>query len=206
MKEKKGLLIACLICLFVCFALPGESAAEEVQLKRLSSKEIKALESEAEGARSCFFGHNYSFIQLNKYISGMSISLDGLKDSHNFLRNNDTFDKAIEKIKLCKKLNMKYLAIKTTVYKKNLKELKDLYNLLIQLNIDEWHLFPMEPVGRWDLNKNIVLSELEYRELCEFIDSIKNKKDVKIKEGLKKSFVRVKTYIFYVKSLKQFWV
>ena len=59
MKEKKGLLVACLICIFICLALHGKCGADEVKLKRLSSKEIKTLECQADGARNCFFDHNY---------------------------------------------------------------------------------------------------------------------------------------------------
>src|SRR3989339_279074 len=66
---------------------------------------------------------------LKKNIFGLSISLDGLVDSHNYLRQSDVFTKTTENIKLCKKNNIKYLIVKTAIYKNNLNELKDLYEI-----------------------------------------------------------------------------
>ncbi len=119
--------------------------------------------------------------ELKKYVSGLSISLDGFKDSHNSLRNADVFDKTLENIKLCKKLDINNIFIKTSVYRKNLKELEEFYKLLKELNINTWHIFPIEPCGRAKFNQEQILSQNEYLELCSFIDKIKEDKDNKIK-------------------------
>ncbi|EKD94355.1 MAG: hypothetical protein ACD_26C00097G0002 [uncultured bacterium] len=113
---------------------------------------------------------------LKKNIFGLSISLDGLVDSHNYLRQSDVFTKTTENIKLCKKNNIKYLIVKTAIYKNNLNELKDLYEIIKNIGVDEWHLFAVEPLGRAKLNKNEILSPIEYGLLCEFVDKLKNDK------------------------------
>ena len=113
---------------------------------------------------------------LKNNILGLSISLDGLENTHNYLRQSDVFNKTLENIKLCKKNNIKALCIKTAVYKKNLNKLKDLYEIIKNIEPDEWHLFAVEPIGRGEINKKEILSLMEYNILCDFVDKIRNNK------------------------------
>lgn len=117
--------------------------------------------------------------ELKKYIYALSISLDWFDESHNYLRQSNVFDKTLENIKLCKELN--YLVVKTTIYKKNIWELEELYKLMQDLQIQQWHLFPMEPMWRAKENQKEILSKEEYNLLCEFVDKIKTNKKGKLK-------------------------
>jgi len=122
---------------------------------------------------------------LKENIFGLSISIDGLIGSHNYLRQSDVFAQTLENIKLCKKYNIEYLIIKTAVYKKNINELEDLYKIIKDIGIAEWHIFAVEPLGRAKLNRDEILSPKEYGLLCEFVDKLKNdkKNEIKIRFG-----------------------
>ena len=135
--------------------------------------------------------------ELKKYVSTLSISLDGFEESHNYLRNSSVFKQTVENIKNAKKLGVKKITVKTTVYKNNFKQLKDFYKFIQYLGIDNWHLFAMEPNGRGNSSKQDVLSLEEYKQLCEFIDEMKKDKKKNIKiifEEQSDLFLGEKTY------------
>ncbi len=117
---------------------------------------------------------------INKCCDSLSISLDGFRASHNYLRQADAFDLAARNIKLAKKSGAKYLTIKTSVFKNNLAELEEFYNFIEELGADEWHFFAAEPAGRGKEYSNDLLSVEEYKKLCVFADEIK-KRQGKIK-------------------------
>jgi MoaA/NifB/PqqE/SkfB family radical SAM enzyme len=111
--------------------------------------------------------------KLKELVVSLSISLDGFDESHNYLRGDAIFDRVLANIRLAKETGLGYLVLKTTVYQKNLGQLREFYEFIQKLGIDEWHLFAMEPVGRGRQNQDDILSVDEYLKLCEFIDSIK---------------------------------
>ena len=72
----------------------------------------------------------------------ISISLDGLKETHeSFRKVSNCFDKIIENIKKLQKVpSVKIVQVTTVANKKNLHELEDLYNLMKELNIISWRV------------------------------------------------------------------
>lgn len=112
---------------------------------------------------------------LKKYLVAMSVSLDGFGENHNKLRNSLVYQKTLENIKLAVKSNFNSLVIKTTVFKDNLNELNEFYRFISDLGIKKWHLFAMEPIGRGWENQRILSIE-QYKQLCDFVDSIKKTK------------------------------
>lgn len=117
--------------------------------------------------------------KLSGYLSSLSISLDGFEKSHNKLRNAKVYEIVLKNIELAAKL-MKYLVIKTTVYKDNFRELEGFYKFVGDLGVNEWHLFAMEPIGR-GADNDLIISIDEYREFCEFVDKIKKDKNRKLR-------------------------
>ncbi len=81
-------------------------------------------------------------------VASISLSLDGLKDNHDWLRNKPgIFDKTIELIKKIKEMNIK-LQVNTLVYKRNLMDLPYILKILIENKIDVWELFFLIRTGR----------------------------------------------------------
>jgi radical SAM protein with 4Fe4S-binding SPASM domain len=76
--------------------------------------------------------------RLAKYVHGVQISLDGMKDGHEYLRGRESFEKAVRGIKNASK----YLdvSIATMVHKGNLKEFEKLEDFVLKIGAKEWNL------------------------------------------------------------------
>ncbi|MEI7750597.1 MAG: radical SAM protein [Candidatus Omnitrophota bacterium] len=79
------------------------------------------------------------------------VSLDGLKETHNFIRRNpQSFDRAVAGLKALVSLRKKYgydhtIAIATLILKNNIDELYDLYNFADELGADSFDPMPYLP-------------------------------------------------------------
>ncbi len=94
-------------------------------------------------------------------IESISISLDGLKSTHeSFRRVPGSFDKIMKAIDLLKDVDtLRYLQITTVANKKNLLELEDVYKLLLEKGIKEWRVMCVDPIGRATDNDDILLDK-----------------------------------------------
>jgi MoaA/NifB/PqqE/SkfB family radical SAM enzyme len=110
--------------------------------------------------------------KISKLIAGISISLDGFEESHNYLRGGNFYKKTLENIKLLKE-NKIIPSIKTAVFQKNINELDDFYAFLKKMGIVQWQISPMELIGRANDNKGDMLSMSDYIRLCEFVDKLR---------------------------------
>jgi len=72
-------------------------------------------------------------------ISNIAISLDGLKETHDFMRTKGSYDKIMDALALLQQENMPSSII-TTVNNKNLTELYELYQELLKKNVANWQL------------------------------------------------------------------
>lgn len=105
----------------------------------------------------------------------VSVSLDGMKESHNWLRNNEiSYDRAVNAIKLFLKSG-KFNVVEpiTCVNGKNINQLEDMYNMFVDMGVRAWRLFTIFPKGRAELNKELLLNRDLILELFNFI---KNKR------------------------------
>jgi radical SAM protein with 4Fe4S-binding SPASM domain len=103
-------------------------------------------------------------------ISSITLSLDGLQDSHNWLRNNQfSFNNTLEALKLIAQSEIIHKDIVSCVSPKNLKELDKIADLLIKNGIQNWRLFRIFPSGRASSNEHLKLSFQQTKELLEWI-------------------------------------
>lgn len=114
---------------------------------------------------------------LNAGLGALTISLDGLRESHNWLRNNNrSFDKVISAIEMAAGSGRLNFDIVTCVNQKNLKELGRMKDLLLSKKVKAWRLFTIIPIGRAVNNPELMLTDAQFVELMDFIvDSRKNK-------------------------------
>lgn len=102
-------------------------------------------------------------------LESISISLDGLKESHEWLRNvKGCFDKTIQAVRNLKAENIP-VQITTVIHKKNFHELEDMFEMVKSLNVDSWRVINIEPIGRALENNDLLLSYDEMISLLEFI-------------------------------------
>ena len=114
---------------------------------------------------------------LNAGLGALTISLDGLKESHNWLRDSSSnFDKVIGAIKLATSSNRLNFDVVTCVNQKNFCELKQIKDLLVSKKVKAWRLFTIVPIGRANNNPDLILTDSQFVELMDFIaESRKNK-------------------------------
>lgn len=107
---------------------------------------------------------------LNAGLRTITISLDGLEDSHNWLRdNNKSFQRAIDAISLLPSIpDLKYDVV-TCVHPGNLDELDHLKELLIKTGIKYWRIFTIFPIGRARKDDQLQLTRAQFKQVFEFI-------------------------------------
>jgi radical SAM enzyme (rSAM/lipoprotein system) len=119
---------------------------------------------------------------LNAGIGALTISLDGLKESHNWLRNSkSSFDKVVNAIELAASSNRINFDVVTCVNKKNIKELNQIKELLISQNVKAWRLFTIIPIGRATHHPDLSLTDNQFVELMDFITDQRKNKTIDIK-------------------------
>ena len=102
-------------------------------------------------------------------IGSITLSLDGLKEEHDWLRQVDgSFDKTIEAIKNLKNVDLT-VQVTTVVNKKTINQLDDIYSLMRNLNVDSWRVINVEPIGRALDNQDMMLSKEEIYKLLDYI-------------------------------------
>jgi radical SAM enzyme (rSAM/lipoprotein system) len=107
---------------------------------------------------------------LNAGLRSITVSLDGLEGSHNWLRNNpQSYQKAFDAITLLPVIpNLKYDVV-TCVNPRNLMELEMLKESLINVGIKYWRIFTIFPIGRAKEDSTLQLSPVEFKQIFEFI-------------------------------------
>lgn len=118
-------------------------------------------------------------------MSTISISLDGLEESHDEFRGvKGSYKTIIDNIKKLKNANfLDCLQVTTVVNKSNLKELEEMYNKMKELKIDSWRVVNMDPIGRANDNDNLSLDTKDYQYLIKFIAEKRKKSKMDVTYG-----------------------
>ena len=133
-------------------------------------------------------GYNYTPDIHNSLIeAGMgtiTLSLDGFKSSHNWLRSNEhSFDRASTALRLITTTPNLIYDIVTCVNKKNIHELNELKEYLIEEQVIAWRLFAISPIGRAAHNNELTLDSNQLRKLMDFIVNTRKEKRMKTNFG-----------------------
>ncbi len=102
-------------------------------------------------------------------LGSITISLDGLKETHEWLRNNEgCFDRTRKAIA---SLHMARVPVQitTVVHKKNFEELPAMYSLMCEWGIASWRIINVEPIGRALQKQELLLGKVEMLQLLEFV-------------------------------------
>ena len=121
---------------------------------------------------------------LDSGLRAVTVSLDGLEDSHNWLRGNKTsYQKAVAAIRLLPKTtDLKYDVV-TCVNRMNYGELNQVRDLLIDMGVAEWRIFTIFPVGRAKDNEMLQLESSEFKSLFDFIKETRKAGKIKLSYG-----------------------
>jgi len=112
----------------------------------------------------------------NSGMKTISISLDGLKETHEQLRGvKNCFYTILNNIKMLHDADfLHHLQVTTVVSRKNINELELLYELLKPLGLDSWRVAIIDPIGRAADNKDLLLKKEDIEYYLQFIRSHRN--------------------------------
>lgn len=120
--------------------------------------------------------------------SGMStitVSIDGIGKTHDNLRKMPgSYDRAIEGIKILAEEDfLQHLQITTSISKKNIGELEKMYKEFSKLPLDSWRVMNVDPIGRAEDNKDLLIDDEQLKELITFIQAKRKLKGLKVTYG-----------------------
>lgn len=122
------------------------------------------------------YGYSAKDIQTLKRsgISGAGISLDGLENTHDYIRRSKgAFSSVMNTIKLLQDADLPFNVI-TTVNARNVGEMKELHETLALAGVKNWRLQAIIPMGRVKEEPELRISETEFKELGLFIQKQKS--------------------------------
>ena len=121
---------------------------------------------------------------IDSGMHAITISLDGLQDAHNRLRNHpQSFKKAIQAIELLQHYTGIEYDVVTCVNQYNFNELEQIRDLLISKGVKNWRVFTIFPTGRAKENKELQLPSLQFKQLFDFIVAERKTGKIKVSYG-----------------------
>ncbi|MFH1808757.1 MAG: radical SAM protein [Pseudomonadota bacterium] len=103
-------------------------------------------------------------------LMSMTVSLDGLRDRHDWLRGVDgSFERAVDGIRRVVTAGLPFFDVVTCVHPGNLEQLPALRELLRELGVRAWRLFCIFPKGRAAQDRQLLLDDAGQRQLFEWI-------------------------------------
>ena len=107
---------------------------------------------------------------LDAGMGALTISLDGLRESHEWMRGTaGSYERAVRAISLAVRSPRLYFDVVTCVNKRNIGELEQIHDLLSGLGVRQWRLFTIIPIGRAAEDPMMHLDNAESLRLMEFI-------------------------------------
>ncbi len=108
---------------------------------------------------------------LNAGMGALTLSLDGLAESHNWLRNSSSsFERVSQAINLAASSSRLNFDVVTCVNRRNIAELEQICDFLVEKGLKAWRLFTIIPIGRAAQNGELLLSDEEFVLLMDFIE------------------------------------
>ncbi len=121
---------------------------------------------------------------LQAGIHSITVSLDGLEDSHNWIRNNESsFKRASDAIQILASSDDIKFDVVTCVNSRNYSQLQELKSYLIEKKVKHWRLFTIFPVGRAASDRQLQLTNEEFRGLLSFIKQTRKEKVIEASYG-----------------------
>lgn len=88
-------------------------------------------------------------------LTHIEISIDGLKDDHDYIRGSGSFDKAIKALEICKQNNIK-VGIMSTLFKHNYRKIPDFINYFYNKGVVGIGFLRFIPSGRGKENDKLL--------------------------------------------------
>ena len=114
----------------------------------------------------------------------LSISLDGPKEVHNWMRQSDSaYQHAVEAISACRRFDSLPVDVITSATPKVLDHLDELYDLLMLLKVKSWRLTDVIPIGWAKENPEVLFTWPQREKLLNRIAEYKAAGDMQITQN-----------------------
>lgn len=100
---------------------------------------------------------------VNAGVSQVKVSVDGLKESHDWNRGEGTFDKCIQALKNCVDAGIKSVIWIATISKMNYDEIPQMVKMAMDLGVDIC-MVQLFPGGRWKGKTDLMLTREQVRD------------------------------------------
>ncbi|MFA8298776.1 MAG: radical SAM/SPASM domain-containing protein [Hyphomicrobiales bacterium] len=116
-------------------------------------------------------------------VCNVAISLDGMKENHNRIRNNPrSFDRIKSSFDRLNKENIP-IGINTTLVDINVDDLEPLHDFLVDNNVLIWQLQLANPMGNMSEWKELLISKDNIKKVIEFIKEKREENKIRIYTG-----------------------
>lgn len=116
---------------------------------------------------------------LGAGLHGATISLDGLKEEHDWMRGHEnSFEHASQAIRILAAEPEIGFDVVTCVNRRNISQLSWIKDYLLSLGVKQWRLFTVFPVGRAANDPMLQLTSDEFRLLMDFICRSRKEGDI----------------------------
>ncbi len=117
-------------------------------------------------------------------LRSITVSLDGLEESHNWLRGSSgSYSAAIHAISLLPSIPGIQYDVVTCVNQRNFHELRQLKELLMDMGVKKWRIFTIFPVGRAKAHNELQLEPVDFKGLFDFIVKTRKEGTIKLSYG-----------------------
>lgn len=103
----------------------------------------------------------------NSGLKSVAISIDGLKDTHDYIRRKGSFEKSIQSISKMVDNGITASVI-TSINKKNINELKDMFDLFSKIGVYSWQLQMALPMGNFSDHDELMASPSDIKSIVDF--------------------------------------
>jgi len=117
-------------------------------------------------------------------LHSITISLDGLEEAHNWLRRHpQSYAKALQAVEMLTREKEIVWDVVTCVNRKNIHQLNEFKELLIDIGVKNWRIFTIFPVGRAATFPELQLTDDEFTALLDFIRATRKEKRIHLSYG-----------------------
>ena len=120
-----------------------------------------------------------TMIEKLKKISSLriAISLDGTKDLHDFIRKDGAFEHATNALKKLQAAGISTACI-TTITKKNIDKLSEIYKVLLDCKVEAWQLQIGLPMGNLEKHPDWVIEPSDVKRIIDFCYETSNENKI----------------------------
>lgn len=121
---------------------------------------------------------------INSGLRSVTISLDGLEDTHNRMRGNDkSYKQAFNAITQLANTEDIVYDVVTCVTSNTFSQLQDIKELLISIGVKNWRVFTVFPIGRAAQHADLQLAPKQFKQLFDFIKETRQEGLIKLSYG-----------------------